>query len=55
MREVRRDDGVHLALPDGFVMLRASGTEPLVRIYAEAPGPRRLARRLAAGAALLTG
>jgi phosphomannomutase len=55
VREVRREDGLHLALEDGFVMLRASGTEPLLRIYAEAPGRRHLARRLAAGAALLSG
>jgi len=46
--------GVLLRLEDGFTILRASGTEPLVRCYAEAPGPRRLAARLAAAAALLT-
>jgi len=41
------DDGVHLRLDDGFVMWRRSGTEPVLRIYAEAPGHRRLERRLA--------
>jgi phosphoglucomutase len=50
---VRGDDGLHLALDDGFVMLRRSGTEPLLRIYAEAPDHERLAQRLAAGRALL--
>jgi phosphomannomutase len=55
VRAVWREDGLHLALDDGFVMLRASGTEPLLRIYAEAPGPHDLARRLAAGVALLSG
>jgi len=33
------------------VLWRASGTEPLVRVYAEAPTRRSLARRLAAAAA----
>jgi len=41
-------DGVRLELDDGFVLWRASGTEPLVRVYAEAPSQRALARRLAA-------
>jgi phosphomannomutase len=50
---VRRDDGLHLALEDGFLMLRASGTEPVLRVYAEAPGVGALRRRLAAGAALV--
>jgi phosphomannomutase len=46
-------DGLRLELEDGFVLWRASGTEPLVRVYAEAPTPRALARRLAAAAARL--
>jgi len=44
-------DGLRLALEDGFVLWRASGTEPLLRVYAEAPTRRALARRLAAAAA----
>jgi phosphoglucomutase len=55
VRAVTRRDGLHLALDDGFLMLRASGTEPLLRIYGEAPGPRLLKRRLAAGSNLLGG
>jgi phosphomannomutase len=55
VRAVTRRDGLHLALDDGFLMLRASGTEPLLRIYGEAPGPRLLERRLAAGSDLLEG
>ena len=47
------DDGLRLVLDDGFLLLRLSGTEPLLRVYAEAPGARRLRRRLEAGAALL--
>jgi phosphomannomutase len=33
--------------------MRASGTEPVLRIYAEARSPRELRARLAAGARLL--
>jgi phosphomannomutase len=47
------EDGIRLELEDGFVLWRASGTEPLVRVYAEAPSRRALARRLAAAAARL--
>jgi phosphomannomutase len=55
VRTVTHRDGLHLALDDGFLMLRASGTEPLLRVYGEAPGPRLLTRRLAAGRDLLAG
>jgi len=46
-------DGLHLALEDGFLMLRRSGTESLLRVYAEAADPERLQRRLEVGRALL--
>jgi phosphomannomutase len=46
-------DGLRLELADGFLMFRESGTEPVVRVYAEAPGPRLLSRRLRVGAQLL--
>jgi phosphomannomutase len=52
---VRSVDGVRLELEDGFVMLRVSGTEPLARVYAEAPTRAGLARRLRAGARLAAG
>jgi phosphomannomutase len=48
-------DGLRIVLEDGFVLWRASGTEPLLRVYAEAPTRRALARRLAAAAAKLAG
>ena len=50
---LQRLDGVRLELDDGFVLWRASGTEPLVRVYAEAPSRRALAQRLALAAAQL--
>ena len=35
-------DGCKLYLADGWVMFRASGTEPIVRIYVEANDPKRV-------------
>jgi phosphomannomutase len=43
-------DGVWLGLADGFLMLRASGTEGVLRVYAEAPDRHALARRFEIGA-----
>lgn len=53
VRDVTTVDGVHLVLDDGFAMLRASGTEPVLRIYAEARDSRALERRLRAASRLL--
>jgi phosphoglucomutase len=53
VRAVDPRDGLRLTLDDGFVMLRRSGTEPVIRLYAEAAGPRRLARRIRQVEALL--
>lgn len=41
-------DGLKLDFPDGWVHLRSSNTEPIVRVYAEAPSVER-ARELATG------
>ena len=44
---VRDDDGFKFTLTDGsWVLLRVSGTEPLVRIYAEAGSPEAVTARL---------
>ncbi len=53
VRRVERLDGLRLGFDDGFLMLRASGTEPVARVYAEAPHARALARRLQVGRRLL--
>ena len=53
MQDTDLRDGVRLGFADGFLMLRASGTEPVLRLYAEAPDARALAERFAAGWGLL--
>ena len=53
VREAASGDGLRLVFDDGFLFLRASGTEPVLRIYAEARSRRELLARLAAGARLL--
>ncbi len=46
---LRDDDGFKFYLDDGsWVLLRTSGTEPLVRIYSEAADPDAVEKRLAA-------
>ena len=46
---VRSDDGFKFYLADGsWVLLRASGTEPLVRVYSEAASSAEVEARLAA-------
>ena len=53
VREVIRTDGVKLRLgPSHWLMLRFSGTEPLLRLYCEAPTPERVAEVLAWARAL---
>lgn len=47
-------DGVKFLLAGGrWILFRASGTEPVVRVYAEASSPREVAELLAAGRELL--
>jgi phosphomannomutase len=37
VRSILREDGIKFLLPDdAWLLMRASGTEPLVRVYAEA-------------------
>lgn len=54
VREVNRRDGVKFLLEDdSWLMLRASGTEPVVRIYAEASSPGEVKQLLNEGEKLL--
>ncbi len=54
--DVKRLDGTKLILEDGsWVLLRVSGTEPVVRLYVEAASPEQLERLTAAGEALIQG
>ena len=47
--EVVRKDGLKLVLEDGsWVCYRLSGTEPVVRVYSEAPTPPKLEKLSAA-------
>jgi len=49
VQRVRSDDGFKFYLGDGsWVLLRASGTEPLIRIYAEAADSDAVEARLRA-------
>jgi phosphomannomutase len=49
VERVRDDDGFKFFLRDGsWVLLRASGTEPLIRVYSEAASPEAVQARLTA-------
>jgi phosphomannomutase len=55
VQSIDRTEGVKFWLPDdAWLMLRPSGTEPLVRVYAEAPTMGLVDDLLAAGKALVT-
>ena len=54
--DVNRTDGVKLLLSDGTWMLfRKSGTEPVVRLYGEAPSEARLTEIMKAGREFILG
>jgi phosphomannomutase len=49
-------DGLKLVLDDGsWMLVRASGTEPMVRQYVEAPSETQLARLVEAGRRFVQG
>ena len=41
-------DGVKAYTKDGWILVRASGTEPLIRFYAEASSPKIVMQMLKA-------
>jgi phosphomannomutase len=51
--QVDRTDGLKLRLPDGWIHVRASNTEPILRIAAEAKTPERLQELYAIGSRLI--
>ena len=54
MKEVGRKDGVKLYLEDGgWVLLRPSGTEPLMRVYLETNSPEKETKVAAAMEAMI--
>ncbi|HVZ49840.1 MAG TPA: hypothetical protein VG916_13725, partial [Gemmatimonadaceae bacterium] len=53
--EVNTDDGLRLTWPDRWVHLRPSGTEPIIRVIAEAPTREAAAELVARGRASLAG
>ncbi len=56
VKETQRSDGIKFLLPDdAWLLLRPSGTEPLVRVYAEAPSLGVVDDLLAAGRAIAEG
>ncbi len=52
-RKAETVDGVKIHEPDGWVLVRPSGTEPLFRVYAEAKTPERAKALAAEGADLI--
>ena len=42
IKEISTIDGVRLQLDDGWVLLRPSGTEPIIRITVEAQNNKRV-------------
>jgi phosphomannomutase len=56
VHDIVRTDGVKFLLADdAWLLLRPSGTEPLVRVYSEAPTAETVDALLAAGRALVEG
>lgn len=53
VEEVRTSDGIKYYLADGsWLLIRPSGTEPVLRVYAEAPNDKRVAALLHFGEAI---
>ncbi len=56
MREVRSNDGVkYLLADDSWLLIRPSGTEPVLRVYAESPDPVMVAELIGYGEGVAAG
>jgi len=55
VQRVETTDGIKLWFEDGWLLVRASGTEPLVRIFAESRSRERAEELVQVGRALLEG
>ena len=50
LKEIKTYDGVkYIAKDDSWLMFRTSGTEPIIRIYSEAPSPAKVKKLLELG------
>ena len=56
VREVRSNDGIkYLLTDDSWLLIRPSGTEPVLRVYAESPEPRLVAELIGFGEGIAAG
>lgn len=56
VEEVRTSDGIKYYLADGsWLLIRPSGTEPVLRVYAEAPSDARVSALLGFGEVIAEG
>jgi phosphomannomutase len=56
VREVRTNDGVkYLLADDSWLLIRPSGTEPVLRVYAESPEPHLVAELIGFGEGIAAG
>jgi phosphoglucosamine mutase len=53
VRDVNLIDGIRLQVDDGWVLIRASGTEPIIRITAEGRDPKSMKNLIDLGSELI--
>jgi phosphomannomutase/phosphoglucomutase len=53
-KDVDTTDGVKVLYPDGWILMRPSGTEPLFRVFAESKSQRRATELADEGVAIIT-
>ncbi|MCD6524253.1 MAG: phosphoglucosamine mutase, partial [Thermococcus sp.] len=51
--EIDTTDGAKVLFPDGWVLVRASGTEPIIRVFSEAKSEEKAKEYLGLGLRLL--